>query len=197
MRWKITACLRWAHFQVNITLKIIKLIEEPLIFTPGSLVVFSGDCSTILSPTGHLPSPESVHIYESINQEGSSTIGWSPPLTSLNTDIIHVEPHITQYTVYITDNYTGKNIAEQNITGTQFTVEANIRDSGLCPIYQVSAWNSGGEGELSEPVQHTTPQGRQWKPWPTASSLHPKGTFHSYSQFAHLVHFNIFLIICM
>ena len=79
-----------------------------------------------------------------------------------------MEPHITQYTVYITDNYTGKNIAEQSITGTRFTFEVNIRGSGLCPIYQVSAWNIGGEGELSKPVQDNTPQGTgECKPWPS------------------------------
>ena len=27
-------------------------------------------------------------------------------------------------------------------------------------MYQVSAWNAGGEGELSEPVQESAPQGK-------------------------------------
>ena len=77
----------------------------------------------------------------------------------MNNDIIHVDPHITQYTVYVTDNYTG-NIVTKNVTETHFTF--NTSDDGSCPIYQVSAWNAGGEGELSEPVPEMivrTPQG--------------------------------------
>ena len=35
------------------------------------------------------------------------------------------------------------------------------KDDDLCPMYQVSAWNAGGEGKLSEPVQDSTPQGKQ------------------------------------
>ena len=72
-------------------------------------------------------------------------------------DVIRVNPHITQYTVYITDNYTG-DVAKINVTETCFTTKVN----GSGPIYQVSAWNAGGEGELSEPVQESTPQGRQF-----------------------------------
>ena len=64
-----------------------------------------------------------------------------------------MDPHITQYTVYITDNYTG-DVVEDNVTETQYTF--NIQDDGLCPMYQVSAWNAGGEGEMSEPVQEHT-----------------------------------------
>ena len=45
-----------------------------------------------------------------------------------------------------------------NVTATSFTPTHNIP---LCPMYRVSAWNSGGEGELSEPVQESTPQGKQ------------------------------------
>ena len=69
----------------------------------------------------------------------------------MSNDNISVDPHITQYTVYITDNYTGNIIVKENVTETQFTFsnQGNI----LCPMYQVSAWNAGGEGELSEPVQ--------------------------------------------
>jgi len=70
-----------------------------------------------------------------------------------------VYPHITQYTVYITDNYTG-NIIEENVTETQYTSNTQD-DDDLCPMYQVSAWNTGGEGELSEPVQDSIPQGKQ------------------------------------
>jgi len=69
-----------------------------------------------------------------------------------------VYPHITQYTVYLADNFTG-NIIKENVTETQFT--SNTQDDDLCPMYQVSAWNAGGEGELSEPVQESTPQGKQ------------------------------------
>ena len=69
----------------------------------------------------------------------------------MNSDIISVDPHITQYTVYISDNYTGNSIVNVNVTETQFTF--NVSENDLCPMYQVSAWNAGGEGELSEPVQ--------------------------------------------
>ena len=76
-------------------------------------------------------------------------------------DAIHVDPHITQYTVYITDNYTGNIIVKENVTDTRFTCK--IQDVGLCTMYQVSAWNAGGEGELSDPVQKSSPQGEQAK----------------------------------
>ena len=101
---------------------------------------------------GHLPSPENVQSNETVN------IKWNPPYYSVNNDVIHVYPHITQYTVYITDNYTGNTIKE-NVTETQFTF--NTRENVLCPMYEVSAWNAGGEGELSEPVQDSIPQGKQ------------------------------------
>ena len=71
-----------------------------------------------------------------------------------------MDPHITQYTVYITDNYTD-NIFKRNTTQTQFTF--NTQDNDLCLVYQVSAWNAGGEGEKSEPVQESTPQGKEVK----------------------------------
>ena len=77
----------------------------------------------------------------------------------MNNDTIHVDPHITQYTVYVTDNYTGNIIVKENVTETQFIITSNIQDDSLCPMYQVSAWNAGGEGELSEPVD-STPQGK-------------------------------------
>ena len=110
---------------------------------------------TIWSPTGHLPSPESVRINESVN---SSTIEWTPPYFSMNNDIVHVDPRITQYTVYITDNYTGNSIVEKNVTRTQFTF--TIPDDVLSPMYQVSAWNVGGEGEMSEPVHGCIPRSK-------------------------------------
>ena len=64
---------------------------------------------------------------------------------------MHVDPHITHYTVYITDNHTG-GVVRVNVTETHFTY-INRQGNIHCPMYQVSAWNAGGEGELSEPVQ--------------------------------------------
>ena len=78
----------------------------------------------------------------------------------MNNETVHVDPHITQYTVYITDNYTG-DVVKVNVTNTQFTF--NNQGNVLCPMYRVSAWNVGGEGQLSEPVQDSTPQGKQAK----------------------------------
>ena len=75
----------------------------------------------------------------------------------MNNDTIHVDPQITQYTVYITDIYAGNTIKE-NVTETRFTF--NTREDDSCPMYQVSAWNAGGEGDLSEPVQESTPRGK-------------------------------------
>ena len=109
--------------------------------------------SPVWSHTGRLHPPQNV-------TRNSSIIEWKPPYSAMNneSDIIHVDPHITQYTVYITDNYTGNIIVTENVTETQFTPinQGNI----LCPMYRVSAWNVGGEGELSEPVQESTPQGK-------------------------------------
>ena len=75
----------------------------------------------------------------------------------MNNDVIQVNPHITQYTVYITDIYTGNIIVKENVTETQFTF--NTQDDDLCLMYKVSAWNAGGEGEKSQPVQESTTQG--------------------------------------
>ena len=72
-----------------------------------------------------------------------------------------MDPHITQYTVYITDNYTGNILVKENVTETQYT---NIQQGDdLCLMYRVSAWNVGGEGEMSELAQESTPQGKQAK----------------------------------
>ena len=109
---------------------------------------------TILSPSGQLPSPENAFINESVN---SQFIEWKPPYSSLNSDTIQVDPHITQYTVYITDIYTG-NIFKRNVTETRFTFNAS--DDGTCPMYQVTGWNAGGEGELSEPVHECRPHSK-------------------------------------
>ena len=86
-------------------------------------------------------------------------IEWKSPYQSVNSDTIHVDPHITQYTVYITNNYTG-DVAKVNVTETRFTFN-NQDDDCSCSTYQVSAWNAGGEGELSESVQDSTPKGKQ------------------------------------
>ena len=125
----------------------------------------------MLTFTGRLPSPENVHIKEHLN---FSTIGWNPPYSAMNneSDSIHVDPHITQYTVYITNSYTRNITVKENVTETQLT--PNIQqDDGLCPMYQISAWNVGGEGEMSEPVWDSTPRGKQAKdiPFPPAVTV--------------------------
>ena len=51
-------------------------------------------------------------------------------------------------------------IRSLNKTVTSFTVNTTTQNDHVCPIYQVSAWNVGGEGELSEPVQENTPRGK-------------------------------------
>ena len=102
-------------------------------------------------PTGRLPSPENVH---NVN---SSTIEWNPPYSSVNnkSDIINVNPHITNYIVYVTDNYTGNIIVKENVTETHFSFKTS---DNSCPVYQVSA---GDEGKLSAPVWDSTPQGNE------------------------------------
>ena len=72
-----------------------------------------------------------------------------------------MDPHITQYTVYVVDVYTRKMVGnELNTTETNVTLSNNISDYGLCLMYQVSAWNIGGEGELSEQVYESAPKGK-------------------------------------
>ena len=108
-----------------------------------------------MSLTGHLLAPENLHINESVASSNiASVIEWTPPYSAVSNETVRVDPHITQYTVYITDNYTGDSVVEENVTETQYTF--NIQDDDLCPMYQVSAWNAGGEGDLSEPVQELT-----------------------------------------
>jgi len=63
---------------------------------------------------------------------------------------VHVDPYITQYTVYIIDNCTGRFVDKVNVTETSF--RANISDDNSCPVYRVTAWNSGGEGDMSVPL---------------------------------------------
>ena len=77
----------------------------------------------------------------------------------MKNDTVHVNPHIIQYTVYITNNYTGDSIVKENVTETHYIY--NIQDDDICPTYRISAWNAGGEGELSEPVQESSPRGKQ------------------------------------
>ena len=132
-------------------------------------------------PAGRLPSPENVHI-----NGNSSTIEWDPPYSSVNnkSDVTHVDPHITHYTVYITDNYTG-DVVKVNVTDTRFTFSTS--DDCPCPIYQVSAWNTGGEGKLSEPVQESSPQGKQ-KVSELIRLCRPAGLCNYCSPFCHLSH---------
>ena len=98
------------------------------------------------------------------SQNSSVTqLQWKPPYYTLNqeSDIIHVDPHITQYTVYTIDAYTRRMIERENMTETSFTLRNNTGEDALCPIYQVSAWNAGGEGKMSESLQESIPQGNQ------------------------------------
>ena len=76
----------------------------------------------------------------------------------MNNDIMRVEPHITNYTVYITDNYTGNSILEKNVTEARFTFI--IPDGVICPTYQVSCWNAGGQGNTSELMQGCVPRSK-------------------------------------
>ena len=63
---------------------------------------------------------------------------------------MHVEPHITQYTVYVVDNCTGNYIDEVNVTET--SLKKNTPNDNSCPMYHITAWNSGGEGDMSVPL---------------------------------------------
>jgi len=114
--------------------------------------------TTSLTVEGCLPPPEDIHINESNN---SLAIEWNPPYSAINTDssVIHVDPHITQYTVYIVDNYTGNYTDKVIVKGTSF--RRNISDdSSSCPVYRVSAWNSGGEGDMSELLPGNLPRSK-------------------------------------
>lgn len=112
----------------------------------------------ILVSTGPLPSPEYVHVNELINS--STIIKWNPPYTALNneSDFVHVDPHIIKYTVYIIDNFTGNCIDRMNVTETQYIIRSNTAYNDSCPLYSVTAWNSGGEGRRSIPLPGYTPQ---------------------------------------
>ena len=111
----------------------------------------------IYSFAGRLPPPENVTLS---SQNSSTQLQWKPPYYTMNreSDVIHVDPHITNYTVYTIDASNGSMIYCANTTETSFTL---THDIPLCLMYRVSAWNAGGEGERSEPVQDSTPQGKQ------------------------------------
>ena len=116
----------------------------------------------IHSLAGPLPPPENVMLS---SQNSLTQLQWNPPYYTMNneSDVIHVDPHITQYTVYIFDAYNRSMIHSVNTTETSFT---HTHDVSLCPMYKVSAWNAGGQGDLSEPVLDDTPQGKQTKRLP-------------------------------
>ena len=71
-------------------------------------------------------------------------------------DVIDVNPEITHYTVYIFYPSAARMNDSVNVTETSFRHTNYIP----CPIYQVSAWNSAGEGELTEPLQESTVRGK-------------------------------------
>ena len=104
--------------------------------------------SNIWPFTGPLPPPEGIHVSESNN---SLVIEWNPPYSVINTNssVMHIDPHIIQYTVYIVDNYTNY-VEKVNVTETSF--RRNIPNDNSCPMYRVTAWNSGGEGNMSVPL---------------------------------------------
>ena len=113
---------------------------------------------TISSFTGCLPYPGNIHINE---ENHNLLIEWNPPYSANNTksSVMHVDPHITQYTVYIVDNYTGNCTDKVNVTGTSF--RRNISDdNSSCPMYCVTAWNSGGEGDMSVPLPGYLPRSK-------------------------------------
>ena len=114
-----------------------------------------GSCSFAAGP---LASPDNVTI--SSQNYAATQLQWKPPYYTLNQEsaVIHVDSHITHYTVYTMDISNDSMSESVNVTETSFTPTNNIP---LCPMYQISAWNAGGEGELSEPVQDGTPQGKQ------------------------------------
>ena len=118
---------------------------------------------------GPLPPPENVTIS---SQNSHTQLQWKPPYYTLNqeSDVVHVDPHITHYTVYICDAYNRSMIHSVNTTETSFTTPTNTLP--LCPMYQVSAWNAGGESNRSEPVWDSTPQGKQAKDFYPCENCH-------------------------
>ena len=112
-------------------------------------------CPYALWPTfeGSLSTPENVNF--------SNQLEWKPPYYTMNqeSDVIHVDPHITHYTVYTIDVFTGRMFGSVNVTETSFAPTNNMP---RCPMHQVSAWNAGGEGELSELIQNSIPQSKDF-----------------------------------
>ena len=100
------------------------------------------------SHAGRLPPPDNVRM------NGLSNIEWDPPYSVWNneSDILHVDPLITHYTVYGIDNYTGNSIHNVNVTDTHYTIRSDPSDGDSCSMYRISASNSGGEGKMSAPV---------------------------------------------
>ena len=116
--------------------------------------------SMLPSFAGRLPPPENVTVS---SQNSSTQLQWKPPYYTLNnkSDFMYVDPHITHYTVHTIDfQYTRKMIGRPDTKETSFTL-SNIQNDYSCPVYQVSAWNAGGESELSEPIQESIPQGKE------------------------------------
>ena len=139
-----------SYFQTSIC------ITEIIVEMEGKLKLKSRNHSQSGLPcTGPLSPPENVQINESVI---SSTIEWNPPYSSLNSNTVHVNSHIIQYTVYITDVYTGNTIVKENVTETQYTF--NVSNDGSCPMYQISAWNAGGESNRSETLQGYSPHSK-------------------------------------
>ena len=71
---------------------------------------------------------------------------------------MNVDPHIIHYTVYIIDNYTGSCIDKVNVTETSFRRSTTY--DYLCLMYCVTAWNSGGEGDMSVPLPGYLPHSK-------------------------------------
>ena len=82
---------------------------------------------------------------------------WSPPFSSANTESdsisVHVDPHVTKYTVYITDTTTLTAVGH-NAIETHYTF-MNTDHHYPCNSYQfcASASNAAGEGEESRRVE--------------------------------------------
>ena len=101
---------------------------------------------------GHLPDPENVTL---ISQNSStSELQWKPPYYTINqeSDIIHVDPMITQYTVCTIDAYTSRMIGSMNTTVTSFTLNTvsenlvencdRLRNYDLCSASKENNGNS-------------------------------------------------------
>ena len=99
------------------------------------------------SHAGRLPPPDNVRINGSI-------LEWDPPYSVRNneSDILQVDPLVTQYTVNVIDNCTGNIIHEVNVTDRHHTIRSDPSDGDSCLVYGITPWNSGGEGRMSVPV---------------------------------------------